>query len=172
MSAERRRPGALPVPPLNPPIVLRDGDPLPLNSRRSRFFDTNVLVYQFDRSDARKHAVAEALVRDALRTRQGCISWQVVQEWLNVVLRKAARPLSHADARSALDVVLLPLCTVMPSPELWHRAIDVQQRWGFGVYDSLIVASALRAGCDELLSEDLQHGQRIESMVVRNPFLA
>jgi predicted nucleic acid-binding protein len=166
MNAERRRSGA------PAPLAMREGDVRAFNSPGLRFFDTNVVVYAFDARDPRKQAVADALVREALLGRRGCISWQVVQEWMNVVLRKAAHPLSHAEARSALDLVLLPLCTVMPSTDLWHRALDVQQRYGFAVYDSLIVAAALRAGCSELLSEDLQHGQRIESMVVRNPFLA
>jgi predicted nucleic acid-binding protein len=145
MNAERRRSGA------PAPLAMREGDVRAFNSPGLRFFDTNVVVYAFDARDPRKQAVADALVREALLGRRGCISWQVVQEWMNVVLRKAAHPLSHAEARSALDV---------------------QQRYGFAVYDSLIVAAALRAGCSELLSEDLQHGQRIESMVVRNPFLA
>jgi predicted nucleic acid-binding protein len=152
--------------------AVREGDSRPWNSGRTRFLDTNVLVYQFDDSDPRKQTIAIELIRESLLHRSGCISWQVVQEWLNVVLRKSARPISHADARSALDVVLLPLCTVMPSPDLWHRALDVQQRWGFGLYDSLIVAAALRAGCDELVSEDLQHGQTIERLRVHNPFRA
>jgi predicted nucleic acid-binding protein len=48
----------------------------------------------------------------------------------------------------------------------------LQQRWRFGFYDSIIVASALSAGCTQLLSEDLQDGQRIEGLVVKNPFAA
>jgi predicted nucleic acid-binding protein len=152
------------------PLVLREGDPALWNAGGLRFLDTNVLVYQFDPGDARKQQIAQALVREALESNRACISWQVVQEWLNVVLRKAARPLSHAEARAALDVVLWPLCTVMPSADIWHRALDVQQRYGFAVYDSLIVAAALRAGCTELLSEDLQDGQRIDGLLVRNPF--
>jgi predicted nucleic acid-binding protein len=43
-------------------------------------------------------------------------------------------------------------------------------RWRFGFYDSLIVASALAAGCDMLLTEDLQHGQVIETLTISNPF--
>ena len=55
-----------------------------------------------------------------------CISWQVAQEWLNVALRKAAVPLTAEQARSDLDAVLLPLLTVMPSPRLHHRTLDLQ----------------------------------------------
>ena len=131
------------------------------------FIDTNVFVYQLDTSDKRKHRIAEGIVRDALAGGRACISFQVVQECLNVALRKAAVALTPEQARSWLDVVLLPLMKVQVSAGLYHRALDVQQRWRFGFYDSLIVAAALSAGCTQLLSEDLQDGQRIEGMVVK-----
>jgi predicted nucleic acid-binding protein len=134
------------------------------------FIDTSVFVYHLDRSDKRKHRIAEDIVRVGLGSGRACISFQVVQEWLNVALRKAAVPLTTEQARSYLDVVLLPLMQVLPSGALYHRALDVQQRWRFSFYDSIIVASALSAGCTQLLSEDLQDGQRIEGLVVKNPF--
>ncbi len=136
------------------------------------FIDTNVFVYHLDSSDKRKHHIAEGIVRDALAGGRACISFQVVQECLNVALRKAAVTLSAEQARSYLDVVLLPLMQVQPSAALYHRALDVQQRWRFGFYDSLLVASALAAGCTRLLSEDLQDGQRIDTLSVHNPFAA
>lgn len=135
------------------------------------FFDTNVFVYQLDATDKRKHKVAEALVRSAIADESACISFQVVQECLNTVLRKAAVAMDAAQARQYLDLVLLPLMKVGASAALYQRALDVQERWRFGFYDSLIVAAALSAGCARLLTEDLQHGQRIESLTVENPFL-
>lgn len=59
---------------------------------------------------------------------------------------------------------------VTVSEALFHRALDVQQRWRFGFYDSLIVAGAMAAGCRTLLSEDLQHGQRLEGLTIIDPF--
>ena len=134
------------------------------------FIDTNVLVYQIDARDPRKQAIAEHIVRQALLTGDGCISFQVVQEWLNTVTRKAAIPLGLPQAQASLDTVLAPLCAVSTSVGLYRRALDLQQRWQFSFYDSLIVAAALESGCTRLLSEDLQHGQRIESLVIENPF--
>jgi predicted nucleic acid-binding protein len=134
------------------------------------FIDTNVFVYHFDKSDKRKHRIADSIVRAALTHHDACISFQVVQECLNVALRKAAVPLTPAQARSYLDVVLLPLVQVAPSSALYHRALELQQRWRFSFYDSLIVAAALAAGCTRLLTEDLQDGQRIEALTVHNPF--
>lgn len=134
------------------------------------FLDTNVFIYHLDSTDPAKHATAELIVRDALAEGNGCISYQVVQECLNVALRKAEIALPLEAARSYLDTVLAPLMQVPASETLYHRALDVQARWRFGFYDSLIVASALSAGCSTLLSEDLEHGQLIDGLTVVNPF--
>jgi predicted nucleic acid-binding protein len=134
------------------------------------FIDTNVLVYHLDTTDRRKHAVAERIVREGLATSNACISYQVAQECLNVALRKAEVALSPAGARAYLEAVLSPLMQISASDSLYHRALDVQARWRYGFYDSLIVASALAAGCRTLLSEDLQHGQRLEGLTIVDPF--
>lgn len=71
------------------------------------FFDSNVFIYQLDKTDKRKHRIADALVQQALGEHSACISFQVVQECLNVAMRKAAVPLAPEQARAYLDVVLL-----------------------------------------------------------------
>ena len=134
------------------------------------FFDTNVFIYQLDSGDTRKHKIAEALIRQGLESERACISFQVVQECLNTAMRKAEVALDAQGARAYLDAVLLPLMKVGASAALYQRALDVQARWRFGFYDSLIVAAALSAGCTRLMTEDLQHGQRIETLTVENPF--
>ena len=134
------------------------------------FFDTNILVYQLDKSDIRKHEIAERLVSNALSRGNACISFQVVQECLNTALRKARVRLQTADAHAWLENVLDPLCLVQPSTDFYRRGLDLQERWKFGFYDSLIVAAALQAGCKRLLSEDMQHGQRIDGLRIENPF--
>ncbi len=134
------------------------------------FLDTNVLVYQLDASEARKHVIAKRLVADALASGNACISHQVVQECLNTALRKARIKLDLARAPEYLDVVLEPLMRVLPSAQLYRRALQLQERWQFAFYDSLIVAAALEAGCKRLLTEDLQHGQKVEGLRIENPF--
>ena len=94
----------------------------------------------------------------------------MVQKCLNTVLRKAEVALDVQGARAYLDAVLLPLMKVPASAMLYQRALDIQSRWRFGIYDSLIVASAQAAGCTRLLTEDLQHRQRIETLLIENPF--
>lgn len=134
------------------------------------FIDTNIFIYQLDTTDRHKHQVAEKIIRDALTTGNACISSQVVQECLNVILRKAEVALSPEEARSYLDAVLAPLMRVTASEALYHQALDVQMRWRFSFYDALIVAGAMAAGCRTLLSEDLQHGQALDSLTVIDPF--
>ena len=136
------------------------------------FIDTNVFVYHLDGSDARKQAIAEDIVRTALRSENACISYQVVQECLNVIGTKARVALTVEQSHAYLDAVLLPLMKVGASANLLRRALDLRARWQLSFHDALIVASALAAGCTRLWTEDLQHGQRIESLTIVDPFRA
>jgi predicted nucleic acid-binding protein len=135
------------------------------------FIDSTVVLYLFDEVDAQKRQVAETLVAQALETRDASLSFQVVQETLNVITRKLATPVTPEDARRFLDQVLAPLWDVMPSLALYQRAIAIQARYRYGFYDALIIAAALEAGCTRLYSEDLQHGQQIDGLIIENPFL-
>lgn len=134
------------------------------------FIDSNVFVYLFDETDTRKLAIARRVIEDALANGTGAISYQVVQETLNVVMRKLPIPVTSPDAKLFLNRVLKPLWRIMPSSTLIERGIDIQDRYQYGFYDSLIIAAALEAGCKRLLSEDMQHGQRIERLTIENPF--
>ncbi len=132
------------------------------------FLDTNVFVYMFDETDDYKRTSAESLVRQALEGRNGCISSQVVQETVNVLTGKLGA-LPH-QVRRIFEHVLLPLWQINPSENLYHRGLDLKMRYGYSFYDSLIVAAAIESGCKTLYSEDLQHGQQIGDLTIRNPF--
>lgn len=135
------------------------------------FIDTNVFIYLFDETDEHKRTIAEQLIRKALETRSACISHQVVQETLNVVTRKLPSPMSAENARRFPEQILTPLWQIMPSLALYRRGLDLQSRHGFSFYDVLIVAAALESGCTRLYTEDLQHGQKIDGLVIENPFI-
>ena len=135
------------------------------------FLDTNVLLYMFDRRAPVKQATAKQLVSDALTHGSGVISFQVVQESLNTLTRKARAVMTAVDASHFLQDVLAPLWQVHPTSTLYDRALQIQARQGFSFYDSAIVAAALEGGCRRLLTEDLQHGQRVGSLRIENPFL-
>ena len=134
------------------------------------FLDTNVFVYTFDASAPAKRARARELVREALETGDGVISWQVAQEFLNVALHRFERPLTPREATEYLDAVLTPLCGVFPSPELLRDALAIHTETGFRFYDSLIVASASASGARTLYTEDLQAGRELHGLRIQNPF--
>ena len=133
------------------------------------FIDSNVFVYLWDKTDPDKRQHAEALIEDAIELSNACISHQVVQETLNVITRKLK--FTAEDTNRLLKRVLFPLWKIRPTTALYQRGIEIQYRYQFSFYDSLIVAAALEAGCKTLYSEDLQHGQRIEGLSIHNPFL-
>ena len=130
------------------------------------FIDSSIFVSLFDETDPARQGRARAIVRSALQE-SWTVSYQVVQETLDVLTRKIPTPLTSDQARRFLDAVLLPLWSVAPSEELYRRALDIQSRYQYGFHDALIIAAALEAGCVGLLSEDLSHGQTIEGLTDR-----
>lgn len=134
------------------------------------FLDTNVLVYSFDSRSPQKRALARGLVRSALASRRGIVGTQVVQEFLNVALRKFVRPLGTTEAREYLRAVLSPLCQHAPSAATFDRALLIREETGYAWYDALVVTAALESGCRWLLTEDLDDGRRIDRLTIRNPF--
>lgn len=135
------------------------------------FLDTNLFVYQLTTEDEAKSEIAGKLIRKGIQTGRSCISFQVVQECLNVIVRHAEITLTAEQAKRYLDTSLKPLWRIYPSAPLYQRALDIQTFHRFGFYDSLIIAAAREAGCKVLYSEDLQHGQQIDSLTIQNPFL-
>jgi predicted nucleic acid-binding protein len=127
------------------------------------FFDTNVLLYLVS-ADARKADVAESALADG-----GHVSVQVLNEFASVARRKAG--LGWREIKEILGSVRR-VCTVHPLTVDRHdAALALAERYRLPLYDALIVASAIGAGCRILLSEDLQRGQRFAGAVtVRNPF--
>ena len=128
------------------------------------FIDTNIVIYSLG-SSSPKAALAAPLF-----AHQPTLSTQVLSETANVALKKLAMPLSET---SKLLAMLEATCKVeIITPATIQRALDIAERYGFSWFDSLIVATALDAGCDLLYTEDLQHGQIIEGkLTVTNPFL-
>lgn len=135
------------------------------------FIDTNILIYTFDEDDPEKQETAQKIVRHATGTGFGYLSFQVVQECLNVLVRQFSDHMTLAQRHYYMQNTLQTLCKVFASFPLYDRALDLQSRWGFGFYDSLIIAAALETDADKLYSEDLQHGQIIEKLEIVNPFL-
>jgi predicted nucleic acid-binding protein len=135
------------------------------------FLDTNVVFYSFDESSPHKSEKANFLLRDGVVTGKGAISYQVIQEFFNVAFKRSQGPMGLDEAERFLATVLRPLCTVHSSAALFHKALQLVDRFHMQWYDGLIVAAALEAKCGILYSEDFQSGQKFEGLEVRNPFL-
>src|SRR4051794_6828837 len=106
------------------------------------FIDTNIFVYAFDRSDPAKAKAAVSLVHELSTSGRGVISYQVVQEFFNVALRKFKKPLTAFDAQRYFSAALRPLLSVQSSSELFSTAFSLFERHSLSWYDSLIVAAA------------------------------
>jgi predicted nucleic acid-binding protein len=128
----------------------------------SRFFDTNILVYAF--LDVEKRGRALDILSEG-----GLISVQVLNEFTNVAHRKRRRAWPEIEA--ALAVIRDWFEDIVPITAATHAsAVSLARDHGFAFYDALIVAAALEAGCDTLMSEDLQDGRAIERLKIVNPF--
>jgi predicted nucleic acid-binding protein len=134
------------------------------------FLDTNVFVYTFDRTAPDKQRIARDWVRQSLLTQRGMTGAQVVQEFMNVALKKFETPMGVTEAREYLNGVMRPLCQHFPSMPSFDRALLIREETGYAWYDSLIVAAAIESKCSWLISEDLQHNRKIGSVTVHNPF--
>lgn len=135
------------------------------------FLDTNIFIYAADESDMRKARRAQKLIAEVADSGKGVCSYQAIQEFVNVVLRRFSKPLPLAEVERFLTAIFQPLPIVHSSFALFSSALRIQDRYRLSWYDSLIVTAALEADCDLLYSEDLQHGQRFGSTRVENPFL-
>lgn len=135
------------------------------------FLDTNIFVYSFDATAPLKRERALGLIREAVATGAGVISYQVVQEFFHVALGRFARPMSPEEAQQYLTAVFRPLLAVESSLNLLQHGLYICSRFNFSWFDSLIVAAAIEARCDVLYTEDLQGSFEIEGLRVENPFV-
>jgi predicted nucleic acid-binding protein len=128
------------------------------------FFDTNVLIYAMAEGDPRTQEAED------LFTAGGVVSVQVLSEFARVARGKMKMPWGHV--RDALEVIQIFCPEPRPITLITHQdALPIAEKYGFGVFDALIVASALEAKCSILYSEDMQDRQVIDGrMRIRNPF--
>jgi predicted nucleic acid-binding protein len=128
------------------------------------FFDTTILIYAISEGDARTSTAEQLLAAG------GNLSVQVLNEFAAVAKRKLK--MSWNEIAEALDAARALCDHPLPlTVEIHDAALRIAERYGYHIYDSLILAAALDAGCDVLYSEDMQDGQKIDSLTIRNPFL-
>jgi predicted nucleic acid-binding protein len=128
------------------------------------FFDTNVLIYAMAEGDPRS-AQAEELLASG-----GVLSVQVLDEFVSVARHKIS--MSWSDVGQALDAFRILCPSALPiTVETHEAALRIAARHSYNIYDALVIAAALAAGCATLYSEDLHDGQTIDGQpTIRNPF--
>lgn len=127
------------------------------------FFDTNVLIYAFAKDELRGEAALDLLAQG------GVVGVQTLNEFVAVAGRKLRMPWPEiVEALSAIRT----LCPApVPVTVATHdKALRIVERYGYRIYDALVIAAALQASCRTLYSEDPRDGQVIEGLTIRNPF--
>jgi predicted nucleic acid-binding protein len=133
------------------------------------FFDTNILVYMFDSDAAEKKERACTRFEKESASGRVMLSTQVLQEFYVAVTRKLSVPLEPEAAEEIVrNLSLLPIIGV--NAERVLSAISRSRKMQLSFWDTLIIETALSGGANRLLTEDLQHGQTIEGLLIENPF--
>ncbi len=134
-----------------------------------QFIDTNILVYAHDSAAGQKHTEARDLLETLWESRGGCLNIQVLQEFYVTVTQKVVMPY---EPREAVKIIEDLSTWHVHSPGVTDIvvAIDLQTRYQLSFWDAMILQSALRLGCKLIWTEDLNHGQTIHNLTIRNPF--
>ncbi|MGC2518327.1 MAG: PIN domain-containing protein [Burkholderiales bacterium] len=129
------------------------------------FLDTNVLVYSFSETDVAKRETARALAE----ADGAWVSTQVLSELANVLTRRFRIPVPEAKHR--VMSIAAGCEVVVVSPPIVLDALRVMERFGYGFFDSQIIAAALACGASVLYSKDLHDGQTVDGKLsIRSPF--
>jgi predicted nucleic acid-binding protein len=133
------------------------------------FVDSNVMVYAYDNEAGEKHATANRIVTDLWQRRSGALSTQVLQEFYVTVTRKLPKPLARRVAREVVRQYRA-WSPHRPDVEDLIAGSELEERHRLSFWDALVVVSAQRCGAMQLISEDLNDGQRFGPVTVVNPF--
>ena len=135
------------------------------------FVDANILVYAFDTSAGKKHALAGQLLARCWESGVGCLSVQVLQEFFVTVTKKVAHPLSLDEAAERVrELAMWKVFAPTASDVLGAIALQKQSKLNF--WDAMVLQAAAESGCDVLWTEDLNDGQLIRGVRIRDPFSA
>lgn len=134
------------------------------------FVDTNILVYAYDlEAEEKKHNIAKNVLTDLWETGTGILSTQVLKEFYVTLTRKIPSPIEKKLARriiktySAWDIVV-------NDTDIIIHACQIEDDYGFSFWDSLIISAAFSKNAARIVTEDLQHNQNVEGILILNPF--
>ncbi len=135
------------------------------------FLDTNILIYAHDLDAGPKHRIAAAIIKDSWEKENGVLSAQVLQEFYVNVTRKISNPIAPAKARGIVKNYL-SWHVEQNSPEMVLLASEFEERHQLSFWDSMILAAASNARVEKIITEDLNHGQIMEGIIIENPFMS
>jgi predicted nucleic acid-binding protein len=137
------------------------------------FIDTNVLVYAFDASAGDKQVTARALLKRMVDAETGCLSVQILQEFFVVVRSsKIPQPLSIDEAADRVWEFAMTWQVFEPTAMDVLAAIELSKQAQLKFWDAMILHAAAESGCGVLWTEDLNDGQIVRGVQIRNPFAA
>ena len=133
------------------------------------FIDTNIIIYAYDVTAGKKHKAAREIIAGLWDSGLGVISTQVLQEFFVNVVQKIPKPM---DMQQAKEIVrdLLKWRVVINTGDSIIDAIDICLRYGYSFWDSMIIEAAIKGGATVIISEDLQDGQVVSGVTIKNPF--
>jgi predicted nucleic acid-binding protein len=128
------------------------------------FLDTNIIIYTFFKDEKALKAI------ELLKDENSIISYQVIQEFCNVVLKKFKFNFTLEECKEYINNILLPMCLVYPNKELYNITLDIKSETNYSFYDCLILAAAYISNCKIIYSEDMHSNHEIRNMRIVNPF--
>lgn len=132
------------------------------------FFDSNILVYMQDASEQGKQKKARSMFSDCVSNETAFISTQCMQEFYNVTTKKLK--LEKQYVKNIISWLSISVPVVQITPEMIELAIDISIETQFSFWDSLILSAAVNSGCNVLYTEDLNDGQTVRGVTIKNPF--
>jgi len=140
-----------------------------VDKNQKQFVNTNIFLYAYDSTTPEKGSKARQLISALWNSRQGVVSMQVLQELYVNMTKKLPHPISPELAAQIISDL-----------GQWHlhrpglidlqRTIELEKSNSISFWDAMIVNSAQETGCSVLWTEDLNSGQYIGDLVIRNPF--
>lgn len=133
------------------------------------FFDTHLLVYADAGDEPAKQRRAIQLIKTHRADATAVLSTQVLQEYVNVALRKLQLPVPLIRERLSLYA---RFDLVPTTPEIIEGALALHALRGTSFCDASILQAAIASGCSVLLTEDMQDGALIGGVKIFNPLAA
>lgn len=136
------------------------------------FFDTNIIVYLFDKSEDKKHRIAKEIFNQTVSKCNPYISVQVINEFIVIASQKIKKPLPLREVKKRVDFLSDTLNIIALELATCNLALELKLKYKLSYWDSLIIASAQENECEILYTEDMHDGLVINNeLTIRNPFL-